>query len=114
MTGGLTGSRDAVRAEERAARLPSDREIATGRRDPFVRNNAPVPLEPELEHQVLAIAAHTGVSRAEVIQEMVRDRLKGGTFRPPFPFPVKHPAAGEGAQTGGRNDTTSPSTQRTA
>lgn len=54
---------------------------------PVVRNNAPVPLEPALEHQVLAIAAHTGVSRAEVIQEMVRDRLKGGTFRPPFPFP---------------------------
>lgn len=57
-----------------------------------VRNNAPVPLEPELEHQVLLIAARTGVSRADVIQECVRDRLQGGTFRAPFPFPVKHPA----------------------
>jgi hypothetical protein len=79
-----------------------------------VRNNAPVPLEPELEHQVLLIATRTGVSRAEVIQECVRDRLMGGTFRAPFPFPVKHPADSQGAPTVGRNDTTPPSTQRTA
>lgn len=61
------------------------------------RNHDPVPLEPTLEHQVLAIAAHTGFSRAEIIQEMVRDRLKGGTFRAPFPFAVKHPADSQGA-----------------
>lgn len=52
-----------------------------------VRNHAPVPLEPELEHQVLLIATRTGVSRADVIQECVRDRLKGGSFRAPFPMP---------------------------
>jgi hypothetical protein len=62
-----------------------------------VRNNAPVPLEPELEHQVLLIATRTGVSRAEVIQECVRDRLMGGTFRAPFPFPSNPHSAGDSA-----------------
>lgn len=47
-----------------------------------------VPLEPELERQIGALARLTGVSRADVIQECVRDRLTGGTF--PAPFPVKH------------------------
>lgn len=46
-------------------------------------------LDPALEYQVLALAARAGVSRAEVIAECVRDRLTGGTFRSPFPFPVK-------------------------
>lgn len=50
-----------------------------------------VPLDPALEHQVLALAAHAGVTRADVIAECVRDRLTGGAFRPPFPLPVKHP-----------------------
>lgn len=48
------------------------------------RCNEVVPLEFWLEHQILVIAARTGASRAEVIQECVRDRLKGGTFSAPF------------------------------